>query len=136
MMNQAPKDGDHVGNARSSADHDHELDVKLSADDKWDVMYQKLARYYEVHGHSNVPSRYPDDPALGFWGKWTGYPHKLDLLIFLSLIVVAPQQCPPSAVNSGRQWKVPTLITPHFILRENASSIASSFSSRRRIPTA
>lgn len=67
MMNQAPKDGDHVGNARSSADHDHELDVKLSADDKWDVMYQKLARYYEVHGHSNVPSRYPDDPALGFW---------------------------------------------------------------------
>lgn len=46
-----------------------EEETKRSADDKWDTMYQRLLQYHKLHGNANVPSRYPQDPALGFWGK-------------------------------------------------------------------
>ena len=52
-----------------SSVQDDELSTRKSSDDKWEAMYRRLVRYYEAHGDTNVPSRYPDDPALGFWGK-------------------------------------------------------------------
>jgi Helicase associated domain len=33
----------------------------------WLELYGRLKDFYRLHGHSNVPQRYPDDPALGTW---------------------------------------------------------------------
>jgi Helicase associated domain len=54
-----------VAEAASCAEHGD----GQSSDDKWDTMYRRLEQFHAVHGHSNVPSRYSEDPALGFWGK-------------------------------------------------------------------
>ena len=69
--------------------------TKRTSEDKWEVMYQRLVRYYSVHGHSNVPSRFPDDPALGFWGKSTSSQPSskpLELTIKFTFIAVSTQR--------------------------------------------
>jgi Helicase associated domain len=33
----------------------------------WLEVYGRLKDFYRLHGNSNVPQRYPDDPALGAW---------------------------------------------------------------------
>jgi hypothetical protein len=38
-------------------------------EEKWEESFNKLLLYREKHGNCNVPSRHPDDPNLGTWGK-------------------------------------------------------------------
>jgi NAD-dependent oxidoreductase involved in siderophore biosynthesis len=33
----------------------------------WEERYQQLCEYKSVHGNSNVPQTYPENPALGRW---------------------------------------------------------------------
>jgi Helicase associated domain len=33
----------------------------------WLEQYERLKIFYQKHGHSNVPQRYPEDPRLGSW---------------------------------------------------------------------
>jgi hypothetical protein len=34
---------------------------------RWKTMFAALLQYKEIHGHYNVPSKYPQNPALGTW---------------------------------------------------------------------
>eukprot|EP00980_Cylindrotheca_fusiformis_P006910 scaffold1442_cov128-Cylindrotheca_fusiformis.AAC.31 len=36
-------------------------------DDQWDIMFDKLKEYKEVHGDCLVPKRYKENPKLGTW---------------------------------------------------------------------
>ena len=36
-------------------------------DEKWNARYKDLIEYREKHGDCNVPTQYPDNPALGRW---------------------------------------------------------------------
>lgn len=45
----------------------------------WLQKYGDLVSYFQKHGHSNVPSIYGENPALGFWVKRTRHQYKLYL---------------------------------------------------------
>lgn len=36
-------------------------------EDSWNEMYNELVKYYRKNKHSNVPNRYKENKALGFW---------------------------------------------------------------------
>ena len=36
----------------------------------WDENFQALLRFKEIHGHTRVPQKYKEDPALGFWASY------------------------------------------------------------------
>lgn len=50
---------------------------KKTIDTHWNARYQELREYFQKHGHSNVPSVYKQNLALGFWAKRTRHNYKL-----------------------------------------------------------
>ena len=36
-------------------------------EEKWLVQFEKLKKYNQQHGNCNVPSRYKEEPSLGYW---------------------------------------------------------------------
>ncbi len=47
-------------------------------DKNWDSMFVQLIEFKELHGHCNVPNKYPNNPALGTWvyGQRSRYKRK------------------------------------------------------------
>ncbi|GKZ00373.1 hypothetical protein MPSEU_000990300 [Mayamaea pseudoterrestris] len=43
------------------------LGFEWTAPESWDDMMQKVKAFFHVHGHSNVPKRYKEDPKLAHW---------------------------------------------------------------------
>jgi hypothetical protein len=41
--------------------------TRTSRQSKWDIMFQYLREYTEMHGHALVPNRYEPFPPLGAW---------------------------------------------------------------------
>jgi Helicase associated domain len=35
--------------------------------ESWNQKLNELKLYRDIHGHCNVPARYPDNPGLGIW---------------------------------------------------------------------
>jgi hypothetical protein len=52
---------------RLQALRDLEFEWYRSHKDAWESRYQELSKYYEHHGHSNVPEDYVDNSKLGQW---------------------------------------------------------------------
>ena len=45
----------------------HVASSRTSRQSKWDIMFQYLEEYTEMHGHALVPNRYEPFPPLGAW---------------------------------------------------------------------
>ena len=43
------------------------LDKKRSHEARWNDRYQELESYFEIHGHSDVPRNYEENPSLANW---------------------------------------------------------------------
>jgi superfamily II DNA or RNA helicase/ferredoxin-thioredoxin reductase catalytic subunit len=46
----------------------------------WEVMFQQLVEFKNVHGHCNVPNRYPENPPLGNWVQQQRYKNRKGIL--------------------------------------------------------
>ena len=41
--------------------------AKAKGKPTWEKHYGDLVQYHAIHNHSNVPTKYPENPALGRW---------------------------------------------------------------------
>ena len=46
----------------------------------WHIRYGELKEFKKIHGHCNVPNRYPENPALGGWCRTQRKRYKKNLI--------------------------------------------------------
>jgi len=95
---------DDASDAATSTADDHDTvdsSSKVPAEERWDVMYERLKHWKKKHGNVNVPSRCPEEPQLGFWVS-------TQRRQFRKLLDKCPQRL-PSGLNAERKRKLDEL---------------------------
>jgi len=61
--------GEHSNLTRQRLEKLHALSFAFSRPRKesWEDRYNELIEFHRIHGHSNVPENYPENPSLGIW---------------------------------------------------------------------
>ena len=61
-------------------DYRRKVDLNNANESRWLLRCLELAHYGKLHGHVNVPAKYPNNKSLGYWVRKQRYNHSLNKL--------------------------------------------------------
>ena len=61
-------------------DYRRKVDLNNANESRWLLRCLELAHYGKLHGHVNVPAKYPNNKSLGYWVRKQRYSHSLNKL--------------------------------------------------------